>query len=295
MGELVALSAAFCWTLTSVFFFFGGKAIGSMNLSRIRLVLAVLFLMISHLFIEGSPFPYPVTTDRFLWLSASGIIGLAFGDSCLFKALLIIGPRLSTLMMASVPIFSSIIAWSFLNETLTGLEIFAIALTIGGIAWVILERSTSSGSLSKKQYVLGLLLGLGGAAGQAVGLIAAKKGLTDGFSPLSGTLIRLTVAMVFLWGMALLNGTFISTIKAIKSKKTALIIAGGSITGGFLGVWLSLIAIDLTRIGIAATLMAMTPIMIIPIAKWGLKETISIRTVIGTCIAITGVALIFLY
>ncbi|MBT4287684.1 MAG: EamA family transporter [Deltaproteobacteria bacterium] len=88
-------------------------------------ILAVSLLMISHLVIEGSPFPYPVTTDRFLWLSASGIIGLAVGDSCLFKALLIIGPRLSTLMMASVPIFSAIIAWSFLNETLTGLEIFA--------------------------------------------------------------------------------------------------------------------------------------------------------------------------
>jgi len=295
MGELAALATALCWTLTTVFFFYGGKVVGSVNLSRIRLVLAVIFLLISHLVVFGTLFPYPVESDRIFWLSISGIIGLALGDSLLYKSILTVGPRLATLMMATVPVISSIAAWLFLNETLTGLEVFAIALTLGGIGWVVLDRAAGPGNLTKKQYFVGILFGLGAAAGQALGLITAKKGLVGDFSPLSGVLIRMVAAMTFMWVIAILRGSFKSTIMSIKTPKVALAITGGSFTGAFLGVWLSLIAINLTRIGIAATLMAMVPIMILPIAKWGLKENITIRTLFGTCVAITGVSLIFLF
>lgn len=295
MGELAALATAFCWTFTSIFFFIGGKAVGTVYLNRMRLALAVLFLIISHLIVFGSPFPYSIEPERMAWLVLSGIIGLILGDSCLYKSIMAVGPRLATLMMATTPVIGSITAWLFLNETLTWLEVFAIALTVTGIGWVVLDRHIGSGTTTKKQYFIGILYGFGGAMGQALGLITAKKGLVDNYSPLSGVLIRMVAALVFMWGIAIFRGSFKSTIMSFKNRKAAIAITGGAFLGPFLGVWFSLIAIDMTRIGIAATLMAMTPILILPIAKWGLKETITVRAVFGTIIALTGVSLIFLF
>jgi drug/metabolite transporter (DMT)-like permease len=67
---------------------------------------------------------------------------------------------------------------------------------------------------------------------------------------------------------------------------------GGSISGPFLGIWFSLIAIQFSRLGIAATLMALPPILLIPIEYIIYKRKVSTRGVVGTFVAIAGVALI---
>jgi drug/metabolite transporter (DMT)-like permease len=67
-----------------------------------------------------------------------------------------------------------------------------------------------------------------------------------------------------------------------------------SITGPFFGVWMSLVAIQYTKIGIASTLMSLPPLFLIPIGRIMFKESVSPRSIIGTFIAIAGVAMLFL-
>ena len=71
--------------------------------------------------------------------------------------------------------------------------------------------------------------------------------------------------------------------------------SGGAVTGPYLGVWLSLFAINTIPIGIAQTLLSLSPIMILPFARKLYGDRITPRTIAGTAVAFGGVALLFRY
>ena len=195
LGEIAALGTSVCWTFTSIFFTLSGRRVGSVIVNQARLLLAVLLLAATHLLVLGSWLPNQADPYRWFWLGMSGVIGLALGDGFLFQAFVMIGPRRSMLLMALVPIMSTLSAWLFLGETLSTVEIVAIGLTVGGVAWVVSEREANDVRVDRRHYWLGVSAGLGGALGQALGLVASKKGMVGGFSPLSATLMRMLVAM----------------------------------------------------------------------------------------------------
>ena len=297
MGEIAALVTSFCWSLTSVQFTLAGRRIGSEAVNRARLVLATLFLSLAHLLLYGKLWPTHVEPFRWGWLGLSGTFGLVLGDSCLFQSFLLIGPRLAMLLMTLTPVISALLAWGLLGETLLPAEIGAILLTVGGIAWVVLERGPVQGSpvkSEKKQYGLGVLLGVGGALGQALGLVMAKQGLVGDFSPLSATLIRMAVAMSVIWLLTLVRGRVGATWRALEDGRARLLLAGGALTGPTLGVWLSMFAVQNAPVGIASTLMALSPILMIPLAHWIFHERSSRRSIAGTVVALAGAAIIFL-
>jgi drug/metabolite transporter (DMT)-like permease len=102
-------------------------------------------------------------------------------------------------------------------------------------------------------------------------------------------------AMVVMWVLTLLRGQARLTLQtAARNNRALRSIIGGSIVGPFLGVWLSLVAIQTTYVGIASTLMALTPVIMLPVVKWGFKEHVSKWAVGGTLVSLAGVAIIFL-
>jgi drug/metabolite transporter (DMT)-like permease len=298
MGELAALATAFCWAFSSIFFTSTSKEAGAIPVNRIRLVFAVLLLLVFHTLITGHPLPLDAEPFRWIWLGLSGIVGLVLGDTLLFQAYYLIGNRLGTLIMSGVPVISSLGAWLLLGEKLDLLSIGGIALCTAGIMVVVMERTPVNGNGThheKRQYILGVLCAIGGAIGQAGGLVLAKKGLADNFPSISGVVIRMVTAMVFMWVITFFMGQAKETIrKVFNNSKLILRIASGTVIGPFLGVWLSQIAVQQSYVGIASTLMAMTPIVILPISKFYYKEKVSYRAVIGTVIALVGVAIIFI-
>jgi len=142
--------------------------------------------------------------------------------------------------------------------------------------------------------VIGILCGIGGAIGQALGLILSKKGLADNYSALSGNIIRVFVAACLLWLITLIRGKIPQTLIKLSDRKGTAAMIGGAFFGPFLGVWLSLVAVQNTYVGIASTLIALPPIFLIPLSHWIFKEKISIGAILGTIVAVIGVALIFL-
>lgn len=248
--------------------------------------------MLVHFIMHGSFVPYNVTSYHWFWFGLSGIIGFAIGDMLLFKAFVLLGARISMLLMALVPVFGTVIAWLFLGEMLDLTEILAITIIIAGIVWVVAERKNNEHS--RNHYIIGILCGIGGALGQALGLILSKKGLGADFSALSGNIIRVFVAACSLWLVTLIRGRFSHTVKKLRDRRGAYALTGGAFFGPFLGVWLSLIAVQNTYVGIASTLMALPPIFLIPLSHWVFKERISLGAILGTIVAVFGVALIFL-
>lgn len=294
MGEIAALGTSILWSFTSLLFTVAGRRVGSVIVNRIRLVIAMVLISTTHLILYGDIIPNDTTPERVLWLGLSGVIGLVAGDASLFQAFVLIGPRLSMLMMALAPVLSTLLAWIFLGEHLDSVDLLAVLVTVAGIAWVTWESNIRLSVLERKNYVAGIFFGIGGALGQAVGLITSKLGMEGGFPPLSATLLRMMAAMLVIWLITLLQGKVHTTLQALKDQKAIWAILGASIVGPYLGVWLSLIAIDQAQVGIASTLMALSPIFLIPLAKWVFKEQISFKIAFGTIVALIGVTMIFM-
>ena len=294
LGEIAALATAVCWAATSLFFTIAGKQVGSQLVNRVRLPLAALFLAITHLLWQGEVLPIHAEPSRWGWLGLSAILGLVLGDSLLFQAFVLIGTRLAMLMMTLAPVIGTVLAWVFLGETLSLLEIAAIIVTMGSVAWVVSEqRNSNSVDGNPRNYVIGVLCGIGGASGQALGLILSKRGMVGDFPALSASLMRLTTASVVIWLWALIRGQLRPTVEGLRTRRTRWAIVGGTVVGPFMGMTLSLAAVQLAPVGIASTLMSLSPVLLLPLAYWIFKERITQRAIVGTVAAIVGVAMIF--
>jgi drug/metabolite transporter (DMT)-like permease len=270
------------------------KQVGSVLVNRVRLLWATLFLAVTHLLLQGEVLPIHAEPSRWGWLGLSAVIGLVVGDGLLFHAFTLIGTRLSMLLMTLAPVVSTLLAWTFLGETLSPVEIGAVIVTVSSVAWVVLERGNSAPvDGNPKHHVIGVLCGIGSAFGQALGLILSKQGMVGDFPPLSASLIRLLAATVTIWLWALIQGQVRPTIEGLRDRRARWAILGGTVAGPFVGMTLSLAAIQLTHVGIASTLMSLSPVLLLPLVHWIFKERISQRAIVGTVVAVVGVAMIF--
>jgi drug/metabolite transporter (DMT)-like permease len=295
VGALAAVGTALVWALSSTVFTLASLRAGAMAVNRVRLLMAVGWLVLAHAMFRT---PLPLDTDggRWLLLAASGIVGLVLGDGCLFQAFVWIGPRLSMLLLSTAPALASLWAWWFLGEALSTRQLLGILVTMGGVAWVVQARDGGTGNRgSDRRYFLGILCGLGGAAGQAGGLILAKQGSGGDFPALSVTLMRMVAATATLWLYTALRGQIRETFGRFGTDRSAWgYTLAGSFLGPFVGVTLSIVAIQHIAVGIASTLMALPPIFLLPLCYLIFRERIGWQAVLGTFVATAGVALMFL-
>jgi drug/metabolite transporter (DMT)-like permease len=296
LGELAALGTASCWVFSSLAFEAAGRRIGALTLNLIRLVIAFAFLCLAAWAARGIPLPVDASAGAWFWLAISGLVGFVFGDLCLFRAFLIIGPRLSMLMMALAPPLTAIIGWLLLGETLTGRDLLGMILTVTGIAWAIQERGRTGRPgepLPSRPRLSGVALGFGGALGQAGGLVLSKLGMGT-YSAVAANQVRVLAGIT---GCALLFFVlrwWPRVWPAMRDGKALGFASLGAFFGPFLGVILSLIAIQHTVAGVAASIMALTPVLIIPLVVFLRRERVGLGGVAGAAVAVSGVALLFL-
>jgi drug/metabolite transporter (DMT)-like permease len=293
IGEIAALLTSFFFSITAVVFTLASRQVGAMMTNRVRLVIALIYLIIINLVLFGQPVPIGASGERWLWLSLSGIIGLALGDMFLFQAFAHIGARLGMLLLSLAPVIGALIAWLVFGETLRFGQIIGIIVTLAGIAWVVIARPADSSSLNIPRR--GILFGLLAATGQALGLVLSKQGMAGDFSPFAGNAIRMLAAMAAFWLVTFIQRQGKATVQAVRMHPSALtLLAIGALVGPVLGVSASLLAVQHAEIGVASTLMALPPVFLLPISYFVFKERFGWQTIVGTLIAIAGVALLFL-
>lgn len=286
------MGTAICWSFSSVLFAVASKRVGPLVINLLRLPLAILLLFTTYLVINGN---FSIPWHSASYLALSGLMGLAIGDTFLFNSMVLIGARLSMLLLSLSPPITALLAFVFLGEVLSPLDILGIGVTLAGVVWVVLERPDNNPVIQKPYLVKGVILGILSAVAQAVGLLWAKMGLTPQVDPLYGTLIRMGSAALILWPLSFLLKRVKNPFKIIKADTTAIkFLLSGVVMGPFLGVWLSLIAVKNTNTGIAATIMSVVPVTMIPLSIKFEKERPSIRSVFGAVVAIAGIAILFL-
>lgn len=276
-----------CWTFSAVYFERAGKVIGSLQVNIIRLFLAIILLGFTTLFTKGTFFPVDATYYNWYWLGISGIIGFFIGDIMLFKSYSIIGSRTANLIMSIHPMLTAIISWFFLDEILSIKSIFAIIISMTGIIIAI-----SNNKMKLNIPFKGFMLAFGGALGQAVGIIFSKKGMGT-YDAIASTQIRAIFGFLCFAILITILKRWNRVFNGLKSKNGMKDATAGSIFGPFIGVSLSLFAVQHTQTGIASTLMALVPIFIILPSAIMFKEKITARQIIGAVISIAGASIFF--
>jgi drug/metabolite transporter (DMT)-like permease len=296
VGQLLALATAVCWTLSSVAFEIASRRAGSLPVNFVRLTLAFIglgligFVSDRHLF-----WPTDAPSDAWRWLLLSGVIGFFIGDLTLFRALVEIGARLCSLLMALAPPIAALTTAILLpEEHMTARAWLGMAVTLAGIVWVISERVEQNDSRKhvRRATVFGVVLGLIGAAGQGVGAVIAKIGAKSFDHPFAATQIRAIGGIVGFFLLILVTRDQRRVWLAMRDLRAFVALTFGAICGPLLGVSLLLKSMSTITPGEASTLAALVPVFILPVLVIRGKEHVTWRAALGAVVAVIGVAIL---
>jgi len=306
-GEIISLCVAVSWTFAALFSEVGSKRLGVIVMNVWRIGLAFLFSAPLMWWMFGQPWPAYAGMETWGWLLLSGFIGYFFGDWCLFNSYLSIGSRMGQLFMTLAPMFAALSAWTMIGQTLSPATLLAMAVTLSGIAISVLGRDEKH-HVSVSLPLKGIVYGIGAALGQGVGLVLSKIGLDHyssdvpadvlpsvaSYLPFASNMIRCLAGFICFTAWLVLSGHAGRMRESLREHRGLLAMLITVFTGPFIGVGFSLMAVQYTAAGIASTLMATTPILILLPSKWLFHQPITARTVLGAVISVIGVSLFFL-
>ena len=268
-----------------------GKRVGSQAVTHIRLWIALPAIVLVHLLFLGTFFPSGIPLSAFLFLAGSGFLGFCITDMCIFKALVDLGPRETSVVMSLTPIFSTVLSWIVIKEHLSFMQICGILTTVGGVVWVVAEEGARRKGHSK--LLPGLAAAFAGAFLQAITVILAKRGMVEDVSPISANLIRVVFGLIGISIIALLHKSFFKDFRSMSDRVALLMIGSGAMVGPVLGMILALTALSAVPVGVAMTLMHLTPIILLPVDHFMFKKKLGIGAVAGTVLAVAGAAILF--
>lgn len=303
---------ALSWTATALCADIASHRIGAQPLNLIRMGLSLFLLALFLLVVTGYPAPVGADPKTWFWLALSGLVGYVFGDFCLFNSYVIFGSKFGQLFMTLAPPMAGISGWIMLGERMSWHSWIAMVVTLAGIAISILAKDTGSGSgrvrLRLKLPLKGILFGIGAGVGQGVGLVLSKIGLEHYAAalpagtpesvvfamPFAGTFIRAVFGFIGFFILLCLRRQLRDVGTALGDRRGMCFALLATVFGPFIGVSLSLMAVEYAQAGIASTLMALTPVLIIVPYSLIYKQRIKLQEVLGTLVTITGVAMFFL-
>ena len=305
IGELISIGVAFSWTATALLSEFGSKRLGNLTLNVLRMGLALLFSLVLFGVVTGSPLPAGVPAEACGWMLLSGLVGYVIDDFCLFQCYILIGSRFGQLFMTLAPLSAALMAWITLGQQMKPMSIVAMLVTLFGIGISVLGRGNHH-MVSLKLPLNGVLFAIGAAMCQGIGLVLskigmdhydvaamAKAGVSEWLIPFSANFYRCIAGIIGFTILLYFHDGIGHLREAMHDRKGLSVAIATTIFGPFVGVGFSLMAVQYTAAGIASTLMAMTPIIILLPSYWLFHEKITWKAVLGAFISVIGVSLFF--
>ncbi len=293
-GETAALATATCWAVGTLLFATASRRLGSVLLNRMRLSVAAVLLSGTLLVLRGSPWPAWTTPAQAGWLALSGLIGFVIGDSLLFRALTILGPGRTSVIQSLAPVFTALIAWPLLGERLSLKAILGIAMTVNGVTLVLLGRNHADEDHTEGSPAIGAVCAVAAALCQAGGYTISKFVMRQGLDPLSATVVRVLTGTGIIWLLALIYPASARPFSALRDKVALWTVLSGAVAGPYLGVTLSLVALQYTQAGVAAAIIAFYPVGTIVLGSIFQGEKLTLRMMGGALLAVAGVVVLFL-
>lgn len=301
LGELISIGVAFSWTATALLSELGSKRLGNLTLNVLRMALALTFSVVLFTLTLGTPLPLGITAEACGWMLLSGLVGYVIGDFCLFQCYIIIGSRYGQLFMTLAPLAAALMAWVTLGQQMSPMSIVAMVVTLGGIAISVLGRGEHH-RVALRLPLRGVLYAIGAALCQGVGLVLSKIGMDyyqagvmpEWLVPFSANFLRCLAGITGFALLMYLREGFAPLREALHDGKGMAVATATTVFGPFVGVGFSLMAVQYTSAGIASTLMALTPIIIILPSYWLFGQRVTWKSVVGAVVSVVGVSLFFL-
>jgi drug/metabolite transporter (DMT)-like permease len=292
LGELAAAGTAVLWTLSTLAWDAAGRQIGAVAVSFIRIVIVCPMFMLYGGLHHGQWLPLGADGRTWGLLALSGFFGFLCCDLCIFKAFLLIGTRLTLLLLALTPPMTAIISWYSSGDPLLWHQWLGMAITLAGVVWVVLEEPEKTPeSVKRPHFWRGILLGFIGAASASIGYVLSKKGIGD-YDPFAASFIRVLGATAGYLAVIPLLGGWSRIVKAVRNVSLMAIMTAGAFVGPFVGVGLSMIALRDCPAGVAVTIMSTLPVLILPFSIFLYHEKVSPRAVGGAVLSVLGVTLL---
>lgn len=275
------------------------KLMGGTEANFWRLSLATLFLaVLAHTFGAG------LAGNGFYIFILSGCIGFGLGDVALFQAYPRLGSRLTILIVHCLAApFAGLVEWLWLGTTLTVAQMLCGAVILGGVAVALAPEHESHGD--RREFGVGIFFAVLGAIGQGGGVVLSRKAyelcaLAD--QPMDGV----TAAYQRIIGGVIISGLALLVVKrhflllragglhspaqstAEKWRKSGKWIVFNALAGPTLGVSCYQWALKTTPSAVVLPIVALSPLVVMPFARWLEQERPTRRSTVGAVIAVAG-------
>jgi drug/metabolite transporter (DMT)-like permease len=298
---LAALLTTLLFSISAICGQRSAKQIGGVEANFWRICAAAVFLAIWANF-----FGTRMNGEALPIFALSGLMGIGLGDTAYFQALTRLGTRRTVLVMQcfTAPI-AALIEWLWLGTKLNAGEILFIAVILAGVAVAMAPGEHLE--IPHHRLLEGIGFGLLAALGGALGAVLSRKGYAVAFAAgehpdpgttgyqrvLGGALVPAIILLAAKWRSAHAHGgVFESKTFQISREKWGRIwpwVVGNALAGQTLGVTAMQWALEKTPTGIVTAIIAMTPVVVLPMTRIMDNEKIGMRSLAGAVIGVAGV------
>lgn len=290
LGGLAALASGAAWAVGSILFRRIGDHAPPLGMNLGKGLVGLVYLGVALLFTGVEP----VSAQAGFYLALSGIVGIAIGDTLFFATLVRLEPRLTLLLSTVGQAVTVLMAFVFLGERPTGVAWGGMGLIVGGVTWVMWEQMGPEERTEVRQKRLfGIVLGLLATVSMSAGYLLSKMALTD-ISALQATFLRLLAGVAGLLVVGLATRQLKPWLGPFRSPallRSILVAVAVVMFGAF---YLSMVALKFTDASVASVLASTEPLFILPLAALVLGDKVSLRSMVGSGIAVVGVAMVLL-
>ena len=225
-------------------------------------------------------------------LAASGVVGFTIGDLLLFVSVREGGVQRALVLFNTSPLMTALLAIVVLGEIPPPRRWLGMGLVLAGVFLVETDPVRVAAAAlrpARARPWLATFAGLGAALGQSLGILLSRGPLQT-VPVLPATAIRLSAAVVTLAPLVAFAPSGLGFRGLAPRNWRRLLLP--TILGTGIALLFSMRGIRDVPAGVAASLLATTPIFALPISRFVLDEPLGLRSVAGTMVAVGGVALL---
>lgn len=291
-SEALAALAALCWAVGSLMSATAASRMGAFAFTRWRLFFALTLLWALALW---SGQWRTLDQHAVVLLVVSGLVGIFIGDTALFACMNRLGPRRSGVLFATHALFSAVLAWLVLGETLWGWTLMGSVLLVSGvmvaITWGRRADEDHRWEQTRGSLAAGIALGLVAAVGQSVATLMLKPLMSTGVDAAAASALRTTAAFVahlaLLWA-----GLRLARVQQPLTASVLLHTWVSAAVAMALGMTLILAALRTGQANLVGIFSSLSPVLLLPLLWLIYRRRPALGAWIGSAMAVLGSALI---
>lgn len=296
--------------LTTFFFALSGvtgqrlaSRLGAQWGNFVRLFFAAVILGILTL----SLFPESLQSHVFTWFFISGLIGFGLGDVALYAAYTRLGSRLTFLLnLCLAPIFALALEWTWLGS-FPGWKVAAcVGIILFGVGIAVMRGSPARrASLYRGSFFVGVVAAMTAGFGQGAGAVVSRK--AESLAQEAGVIVPgisaafqrvtagLAVAIVVVVALRFFSPGGLRIPPWREQSRFCGWLLGAALFGPVIGVSCFQWALQSQESGTVLAVVALTPIVMMPLSAITEKDRPGPGAIVGAIIAVGGVVALYLW